>query len=132
MPAFTSIVLTDAETTPVNHTLVPKTKVPVATVAQADSTGAAITEKRLTVGRRVSGERVRTTIKLRIPTVFTETVNGVAWPKVAREGFVDCTFNLSKDHTVQERKNIVAMFASALASGKVLTFDTITKDEDVW
>lgn len=134
MPALQPLVVTDRATpTPVNHTLNPMgIKEGDGTVGAADPSGTALSEKRLTIGRRVSGNRIRVTEKWRFPVIVNETVNGVAVPTVARTAYVDVTFNFERSHTEQERKDVVGMLYSAHAVGKVLTEDTIVKNQDVW
>lgn len=133
MPALQSLVITDRQTTPVNFTLLPaKVENGVGTVALADSSGALVTERRVSIGQRRSGDRIRTTLKLRVPVIVTETINGVAEPKVAREAFVDVTFNFSSSHSEAERNDVVGMFQSAFATNKPLVHDTIVKQQAVW
>lgn len=136
MPALQPLVVTDrTPSTPVNFTLNPIGSGPESgygVVGAADATGTALSEKRLTIGRRVSGNRIRVVEKWAFPVIVTETINGVAVPSVARVAYVDITFNFERGHTEQERKDVVGMIYSAHAVGKVLTEDTIVKNQDVW
>lgn len=134
MPALQSLVLTDRQTTPVNHTLLPVNKAEggMGVVALADASGAFLTERRFSImSRRVNG-RVKTSLKLRVPTIVTEVINGVSAPSVSREAFVDCTFTFADSSTEAERNDVVGMFASALATTKPLVHDTIVKNQSVW
>lgn len=133
MPALQSLILTDRQATPANFTLLPvKMEGNMGTVALADTSGALLTEKRFQIGQRRSGDRIRTTLKLRIPVIVTETINGVSSPRVARESFVDCVFNFPADASEAERNDVVGMFASALATTKALVHDTVVKQQAVW
>lgn len=133
MPNLQSLVLTDRQATPVNHTLLPVSeKDGLATVAVADATGAAITEKRFTIQSKRSNGRTRVTMRLKVPTVVTEVINGVSSPVVVRDALVDCTFVFADTSTMQERNDVVGMFASALATTKPLVNDTLVKGEAVW
>lgn len=133
MPNLQSVVVTDRAGTPVNYTLNPVSKENgVGMVAAADATGAAITEIRLSVATRRTPSRIRSTLKLRVPTVATEVVNGVNSPVVLREAFVDVTFSFDKSHSETEKNNVVGMLYSALATSKVLVNDTIVKSQLVW
>lgn len=133
MPALQSVVLTDRAATPVNHTLVPSgrpTSTGVATVAKSD--GTLIGEKKLSIStRRVNGKsKVR--LVLSLPTVATETINGVSVPKVVRTAIVDATFTFDGTATLQERKDLVGMFQSALDPSKVLVNGCLIDNEGVW
>lgn len=133
MPNLQSLVLTDRQATAVNHTLNPvKETDGVGTVAATDATGALITEKRFSIGTRRTNGRTRSTMKLRVPVVVTEVINGANYPKVVREAFVDCTFTFSDDSTEAERNDVVGMFASALMTTKPLVHDVLVKGQSIW
>lgn len=135
MPSIQSIQVTDrTPVTPVNSTLLPsgKTGTGDAIVSLADATGAAVTERRLILGNRRSGNRVRSTLKYRVPTVVTEVINGVSMPKIIRDAYVDITFNFADDSTETERNNIVGEVASMLLPAKVLVNDLVVKGQGLW
>lgn len=135
MPAFQSMVVTDRASTPVNTTLIPSQKDAtgkVFTVAAADSTGAALTEKRFSISTRRTGDRIRTTLKYRVPVIAIEVINGVSSPRLMREAFVNFNFDFHKDSLESERNNVVGEVASALATGKLLVNDTIVKAQDIY
>lgn len=133
MPQVQNLVITDRQTTPNNFTLTPEDVAQggIGVVSCADASGVAISKKVLSIGRRKSGSRIRTTEKWKFPTMVTETINGVSVPKVARIAYVDIVFNFEDTHTEQERKDVVGFIYSAHAVGKVLTEDTIVKDQAV-
>lgn len=133
MPTLQSLVVTDRQATPVNYTLLPVgQKDGIATVALADSSGAVITERRMSIGQKRSNGRTRTTIRFKVPTVATEVVNGVSSPAVVREAFVDCTFTFSDMSTEAERNDVVGMFSSALLATKPLVHDSLVKNQAIW
>lgn len=133
MPALQTLVITDRQTTPNNFTLVPLgLRDGVATVGVADATGVAISEKRLSISRRQTGKRIRTTEKWRFPTMVNEIINGVSVPSVARVAYVDVTFNFEDTHTEAERRDVVGFVYSAHAVGKTLTEDTVVKNQATW
>jgi len=133
MPALQNLVLTDRQTTPVNHTFIPRSlKDEVATVVKAGSSGAPIEDMIFSISsRRVNG-RVKSVVKLKVPVVTTETVNGVARTVLLREAYIDATFTFAADSTESERNNAVGMFANALSAGKVLVEDTIVKAQSIY
>lgn len=134
MPSITSLVLTDRQSTPVNFTLLPNGKAGegIGVVVVPDSTGAIISETRFSLGTRRAAKRVKSTLRLRVPVMVNETINGITTPIVARESFVDCTFNHSVDSTEAERNNVMGLFASALLPSKTLVHDTVVKAQSVW
>jgi len=126
-----SITVNDRESTPVAHVFAPRSIVPgAATFVEAASVP--IGEQSLVIRTRKSGSRFYTRVTLACPILVTETINGVAVPKVPRVGFIDATFRFDDTSTEQERKNAVGMFANALASSQTVVDGSLTKLEGIW
>lgn len=134
MPAIQNLVVTDRQTTPVNHTLTPEDVATggIGIVSVADATGAAISKKSLSFSRRKTATRIRFTEKWKFPVMVTEIINGVSIPRVARVAYVDIVFNFDENHTEQDRKDVLGMIHSAHAVGKVLIEDAIVKDQAIY
>lgn len=133
MPALQNLVITDRQGTPASITLTPDgEKDGFYTVAAADASGVGISKKRLSLSRRVSGNRIRTTEKWAFPIMVTEVINGVSVPKVARTAYVDIVWNFDSTHLETERRDVIGYIYSAHAVGKALTEDTIQKDQSVY
>lgn len=133
MPALQSLVLTDRAATPVNHTLVPSgrpTATGVATVAKGD--GTLIGEMKYSIGSRRTAGKNKTRTLFVVPTVVTETINGVSVPKVVRVAYVDATYTFEGTHTPQERKNVIGMYQSSLDPSKALVNSVLVDQEGVW
>jgi hypothetical protein len=132
MPQLTNLVLTDRAATPVNHTFTPKSKENgVAVVSK--STGVPIGDPKYTISTgKTAGGRMKTTLKLSVPVVQTQTINGVSTPVVVRTAYVDATFSFSSDSSLQERKDAVGMFQSSLAASAALTDGVLTAGEGIW
>lgn len=134
MPSLQPLVITDRQATPVNRTLNPSGSAGpgIGVVALADASGAAVTERRFSIGQRRSSDRVRTTMKYQVPAIVTEVINGVSTPKVMRVAYVDMTFNFHNTHTEAERNDITGEVASMLSPSKVLVNDTVVKGQSVF
>lgn len=139
MPALQPVVLTDRATTPVNYTLVPTGEAPqkngghvTGRVAVADTSGNLLSEKVLLVGSRRTAGRLRSQVRLTIPVVVTETINGVATPRTVRTAYVNMDVSFALDSTEQERNDAIGMFASALQTSKTLVHDTVVKGQNIW
>lgn len=131
MPQLQSIVLTDRESVPVNHTFVPRDiREGVGTVIE--SLGTPIGEPKLAISLRKLNGKYRGRLVLDVPVVVTETINGVNNPMIARRAVADLTIVFDEKSSLQERKNLVGMLASALDSSKVLVNDSFTKLEGVY
>lgn len=133
MPQLQSVVLTDRATpTPVDHTFVPRdVRADVGTVIE--TTGVPVGNPRLSVSLRVqpSGQ-YKPEVKLAVPVVMNETINGVTNPKVVRTAYADVTFKFDPLSSEQERADLVGMLVSALSADKPLINDTVVKLQGVY
>lgn len=132
MPQLANLVLTDRAATPVAHTFTPADiKNGVGTVVK--STGVPIGDMKYTIGSAVtSGGRRKITLKLAIPQVQTQTINGVSTPVVVRTAYAEATFSFDPSSSEQERNDIVGMFADSLGTAKVVVNDTVVKLQGIY
>lgn len=131
MPQLQQLVLTDRADTPVSHTFTPvDIQQNVATVSER--TGSPVADPIYSISNRRSGDNYKVTIKMSVPVVQNETVNGISRPVVVRSAYVQATFTFSKDSTEEERDNVVGMFADSFGTGKTLVNDTLVKLEGVY
>jgi len=132
MPQLQNLVLTDRATTPVNHTFTP-INIDSNGVGVVAETGAVpIGESKFTLqNRRVNG-RFKVQLKLSVPVVQTQTINGVSTPVVVRTAYVDSVFTFDSTSSEQERKDLVGMYQSAFDSSKTLVNDTVVKLQGVY
>lgn len=130
MPQLQNVVLTDRAGTPVNHTFVPRDIIGgVATVVEFS--GVPVGESRLTLSLRRSA-KYKGRMVLTVPVVQTETINGIASPKVVRTAIAEVNFTFDPTSTEQERKDLIGMLESALGSSKTLVNDTYVKLQNVY
>lgn len=125
MPQLQNLVLTDRAATPVAHTFTPRDIVAnVGTVEE--STGVKIGDKSFSISnRKTANGRSKVTMKLAVPVVVNETINGVTIPTVSHVAYVDAVFSFDPKSSTQERKDVVGMFQSSLDPSKVLVNDTL-------
>lgn len=127
MAQLQNLVLTDRSTpTPVNHTFVPARIDANGAGYVKETTGVPIGEPNYSVRVfKTSGGSYRINLRLVVPIVQTETVNGVSSPKIVRSGYCDLTVTVSSLSTEQERKDLIGLFASSLESSKTLVNDAL-------
>ena len=133
MPQLQNTVLTDRATpTPVDHTFIPRDiRADVGTVIE--TSGVPVGDSRMSVSlRKLPSGKYKAELKLAVPVVVNETINGVTVPKVARTAFADVTFTFDQLSSEAERNNLVGMLASALGTGKTLVNDTVVKLQGVY
>lgn len=133
MPQLQTLVLTDRAGTPVNHTFTPRDI--VGGVGEVvESTGVPIGDNRFRISLKEAGAsgRYNIDLKLSLPVVQNQTINGIVEPVVVRTSRVQVSFSFDKKSTEQERKDAVGMIQSALDTGKVLVNDTVVKLQGVY
>lgn len=120
MGAISTITLADGETTPVNHDFVPvRVDGDIASYLEK-SNSAAIgwwpmqISLRAPVRSRNGASVYRCGLKLTIPVVQTETINGVDVPSVTRTLRANVELVLPTASTTQERDNLVTLVQNAL------------------
>jgi hypothetical protein len=126
MPTFTTLVLTDREDTPVDHSFVPESNLGgVATLVEG--TGVPLADSKFSIGQRKTPTRRKATIRLAIPEVQTETINGIDRPSVVRVNYANVEFSFDVASEEQERDNIVGMIRDALDPANTLVHDSVVK-----
>lgn len=132
MPQLQNVVLTDRASTPVDHTFTPR-DIRDGVGTTVETTGVPVGNPRLSVAlRQTANGRYKAEVRLVVPVIVNETINGVVVPKVARIGSAVATFDFEQTSSEAERNNLVGMFASAFAPSKVLINDTIVGLQGVY
>jgi len=127
MASVASLVLTDrTPVTPVDHTFSPNGFSADRTMAfWKKGDGIPVGDYRFSLAKKETQTKRRILLKLVIPVVSTETINGIDNPKVVRAAYANVEFNFDSRSTQQERNDCVGMIADALAADQTMLFDTI-------
>jgi len=131
MPAISNLVLTDRAGTPVDHTFVPD-GIPNGIATWVESSGVKVGDKMVTLGQRKSASRNRVSLKIAIPVVATETINGVDNPKVVRTAYANVDFNFDRTSSRQERADLVGQLYEALSSSTTQLDKAIVDLESIY
>lgn len=130
MAAISALTLTDAAGTPVNHTYTPTDCVSQLATWTDTSSGIAIGMPIATMSLTENSNSNKLTVKLTAPVL--ETISGdasgyVAAPRVAYELLGKAELVLPKRSTLQQRKDLKAMFidlmSDAVVTSAVQTFE---------
>lgn len=96
------------------------------------SSGVPVGDMRYSLSTRKTAARRRISVRLVIPVVQTQTINGISTPVVVRTAFANVDFNFDATSTTQERKDLVGMLASSLDSSKTLVDKTLVDLEGIY
>jgi len=133
MPQLQNLsVLDRTSPTPVEHIFVPRDIVNgVATLVE--STGIPIGNKLFSISLRTTPDgRYKATVKMTIPVVQTQTVNGVSTPVVVRTSRFSATFDYDPTSSTQERTDLVGMVKSCLDTADPLTHGVLVDLQGVY
>jgi hypothetical protein len=132
MPQLQNLVLTDrTPVTPVDHTFVPQ-DIAAGVGTVVNSTGVPVGEERVSISSKKSGSKYVGELRLAIPVVQTEEINGVERPVVVRTAYAVLKTTFDEQSTEQERTDIIGMMSSALATSKTLVHDSLVKLQGVY
>lgn len=137
MPQLQNVVLKDRKATPVDHTFTPL-NIQSGVASVVETTGVPVGNSKLTISLRQTSAtnggtgRYKADLKLAVPVVATQVINGVSTPVVVRTAYADVTFTFDQTSSEAERNDLVGMLADSLATGKVLINDTVVKLQGVY
>jgi hypothetical protein len=135
MSARSNLVINDRAATPVAHTFSPDGSDANGVHVFTEKTGVPAGNPRFTAALRrsnSSGGKVKATLKLAIPVVQTQVVNGISNPVVVRTAYVEVLATFDALSTEQERKDAIGLMANALAPTQVQINSLLTVPEDIW
>jgi hypothetical protein len=131
MAARNTITVDDRESSPVSHSFVPVgDKDNMALFREAGVVPEV--DSKLNISWKLDGPKRKVRMTLAVPKAVTETINGVDRTTSQFVNYGDVTFTYSSQSTLQERKNLVGMFANALAASVTVVDSTVTGLEEIW
>lgn len=133
MAARSNLVLNDRAATPVAHTFTPDGD---------DANGVHIWSEKGSVPAgnprftarvyRDKGGKYRATLKLHVPIVQTQTINGVSSPVIVRDHYVELHATSEGTSTAQERADAIGLMANAMAANQAQINDLLVNLTPVW
>lgn len=133
MAARANLVVKDRTTpTPVDRTFTPDGSDANRVHLFSEKTGVVAGNARYTAQLRRSKGKFRPTVRLAVPIVQTQTVNGVATPVVVRTAYLEFSATFDEVSSAQERADAVGMLANSLASTQSMINDLIVNLSDIY
>ena len=132
MSARTNLVINDRAATPVAHTYSPDGDDLNGVHIWSEKTSVPAGNARFTARLTSSKGKYRPSLRLQIPVVQTQTVNGVSSPVVVRTAYASVDFTFDALSSEQERADCVGLLTHALASSQTQLNDLIVGLSDVY
>lgn len=132
MSARGNMVLTDRAATPVAHTFTPDGDDANGVHIYSEKGSVPAGNSRVTTSLTESKGKYRPVLKLSVPVVATQTINGVSSPVVLRTHYAEVRFTFDALSTTQERKDVVGMTAGMLLPANAQVDDMVVNLTDTW
>lgn len=132
MAARANLVINDRAATPVAHTFSPDGDDANGVHVFTEKTGVPAGYARYTAQLRFSKGKYRPTLRLAVPIVQTQTINGVSAPVVVRTAYIDFSATFDALSTTQERADAVGMFYNSLPAAQTMINDMLVNLSDIW
>lgn len=132
MPQLQTTILKDRASPVVDHTFTPRNI--VGNVGElVESQGVPVGESRMTISLRKTPQgRYKGVLKLAVPEVVAQTINGVSTPVIARTAFVEVSVDFAATSSSEERDNAIGMIQSALDPATTLVNGVFVNLEGVY
>jgi len=130
--ARTNLVINDRAATPVAHTYSPDGDDLNGVHVFSEKTTVPAGNPRFTASLRKSGGKYRGALRLAVPVVQTQTINGVSTPVVVRTAFIEVNTTFDALSSEQERADTVGLMANAMAASQTQMNDMLVKLSDIY
>lgn len=132
MSARGNIVINDRAGTPVAHTYSPDGDDSNGVHLYSEKTTVPSGNPKYSISLRQSNGRYRASIRLAIPVVQTQTINGVSTPVVVRTSYVEFNTNFDGLSSAQERADAVGLLQNSLATAQTQINDLLVNLSDIY
>jgi len=122
----------DRAATPVAHTYTPDGDDTNGVHVFSEKTSVPAGNPRFTAVLKQSSGKYRPSLRLAIPVVQTQIINGVSSPVVVRTAFAEVSFTFDSLSTSQERADCVGLMANALATSQTQVNDMVVNLSDIY
>lgn len=132
MAARSNLVINDRAATPVAHTYTPDGDDANGVRLFSEKGSVPAGNPRYTIRLRKTGGRYKAEIRLAIPVVQTQTINGVSTPVVVRTAYIDVNTSFDGVSSAQERADAVGLMVNSLATSQTQINDLVVNLIDIW
>lgn len=127
-----NLVIKDRASTPVDHTFSPDGDDANGVHVFSEKTGVPAGNPRFTASLRNSNGKYRPTLKLAVPVVQTQTINGVNSPVVVRTAYVELSATFDALSSTQERADAVGLMYNSMAAAQTQINDLLVNLSDIY
>lgn len=132
MSARGNLVINDRAATPVAHTYSPDGDDSKGVHLYSEKTTVPAGNPKYSISLKQSGGRYKGTVRLAIPVVQTQTINGVSAPVVVRTAYIEFTTNFDGLSSAQERADAIGLMVNSLATSQTQINDCLVNLSDIY
>lgn len=132
MAARGNLVLKDRASPVVNHTYTPDGDDVNNVHVFSEKTGIPAGNPTYTIALKKTADTYRPTIRLKVPVVQTQTINGVSSPVVVRTALVEVNFVFAATSLPQERADAVGLILESLQTAQTQINDLVVNLSDIY
>lgn len=132
MSARTNLVINDRAATPVAHTYTPDGDDTNGVHLYSEKTTVPIGNPKFSISLKRSSQKYKSSLKLAIPVVQSQVINGVTSPVIVRTAYANVEFTFDGLSSEQERADCVGLLANALNASQTQINDLVVKLSDIW
>lgn len=132
MSARGNLVINDRAATPVAHTYTPDGDDKNGVHLYSEKGSVPAGNAKYSIGLRQTGGRYRGSIRLALPVVQTQTINGVSTPLVVRTSYIEVNTSFDPLSSAQERADTVGLLVNSLAAAQAQINDLIVNLSDIY
>jgi len=132
MSARANLVINDRAATPVAHTYSPDGDDTNGVHLWSEKTSVPAGNPRFSASLKSSNGKYRPSLRLQVPIVQTQTINGVSTPVVVRTAYVEVSATFDGLSSTQERADAIGLMANAMAAAQTQINDMLVNLSDVY
>lgn len=132
MAARANLILQDRAATPLTRTFSPAGMDPNGVHVFTEKTAIPIANSQYTARISKGKSAYNVTLRLAMPVVQTQTINGVSSPVTLRTNYIEVKASVSLTSTDQERKDLVGIMAYSLNTGVGMINDMLVNVTDIY
>lgn len=132
MSARSNLVINDRAAAPVAHTYSPDGDDANGVHVFSEKTSVPAGNPRFTARLAYSNGRYKPQLRLAIPIVQNQVINGVSSPVIVRTAYIEFNANFDALSTDQERKDAVGLMVNALAASQAQINDMVVGLSDIY
>jgi hypothetical protein len=131
MSARANLVINDRAATPVAHTYSPDGSA-AGVHSYSEKTSVPAGNPRFTARLAKTKDKYKPSLRLAVPVVQTQTINGVSTPVVVRTAYAEVNFTFDGVSTDQERKDCVGLMVNSLSASQTQINDLVVGLSDIY